>query len=70
VTFLDLCFIGSIGFDDHLTDSSLAMFLFASAGLGEGCSAGVCQQIVENKQKFFFISNHKPPASPVAYELS
>jgi len=25
VTFLDLCFIGSVGFDDHSTDSSLAV---------------------------------------------
>jgi hypothetical protein len=33
------------------------------AGFDGGCSAGVDQQIVENKQKFFFTSIHKPPAS-------
>jgi hypothetical protein len=43
VTFFDLCFIGSVGFDDHLTDLSLASILFASAGFGAGCSAGVYQ---------------------------
>jgi len=60
VTFFDLCFIGFVGFDDHLTDSS--SILFASAGFGGGCSANVYQQIAENKQKFFFISIHKLPA--------
>ena len=38
--FFNLCFIGSVGLDDHLTDSSLASILFASAGLGGGWSAG------------------------------
>jgi len=52
-----------VGFDDHLTDSSLASILFASAIFGGGCSTGAYQQIVKNKQKFFFISIHKPPAS-------
>jgi len=46
-----------------LTDSSLASILFASAGFGAGCSAGVYQQIEINTQKFFYISIHKPPAS-------
>jgi hypothetical protein len=41
LNFFNLCFIGSVGFDDHLTDSSLASILFASAGFGGGCSAGV-----------------------------
>jgi hypothetical protein len=59
--FFDLCFIGSVGFDDHLTNSSLASILLASAGFGGG-SAGTYQQIVKNMQKFFFISIHKPPA--------
>ena len=63
MTFSDLCFIGSDDFDDYLTDSSLASILFASAGFGAGCSAGVYQQIEKNTQKFFFISIHKPPAS-------
>jgi len=63
VTIFDLCFIGSVGFDGHLTDSSLTSILFASAGLGAGCSAAVYQKIGNNKQKFFFISIHKPPAS-------
>jgi hypothetical protein len=63
VIFFDLCFIGSVGFDDYLTDSSLASILFASAGFGAGCSAGVYRLIGSNKQKFFFISIHKPPAS-------
>jgi hypothetical protein len=49
--FFNLCFIGSVGFDDHLTDSSLASILFASASLGGGCSAGVYHQIVKNMQK-------------------
>ena len=60
--FFNLCFIGSIGFDDHLTESSLASVLFASASLGGGWSAGAYQQIVKNMQKNF-ISIHKPPAS-------
>jgi len=37
--------------------------LFASVGFGAGCSAGVNQLTVINKQKFFFITIHKPPAS-------
>jgi hypothetical protein len=49
--FFNLCFIGSVGFDDHLTDSSLASILFASTSLGGGCSAGEYQQIVKNMQK-------------------
>ena len=52
--FFNLCFIGSVGFDDHLTDKSLASILFASASFGGGgCSAGVYQQIVKNVQKNF-----------------
>jgi hypothetical protein len=43
VTIFDLSFIGSVGFDDHLTDSSPARILFASHGFGAGCSAGVYQ---------------------------
>ena len=37
--------------------------LFASVGFGAGCLADVCQLTVTNRQKFFFISIHKPPAS-------
>jgi hypothetical protein len=63
-----------VGFDDHLTDSSLASILFASASFGGGCSAGAYQQIVKNMQKFFFISIHKPPASirfaPIKHALA
>jgi hypothetical protein len=49
--FFNPCFIGSVGLDDHWTDSSLASILFASASLGGGCSAGVHHQIVKNMQK-------------------
>ena len=34
--FFDLCFIGSVGFGDHLTNLLLATTLFASAGVA-GC---------------------------------
>jgi hypothetical protein len=47
VIFFNLCFIGPVGFDDHLIDSSSSI-LFASASFGGGCSAGVYQQIVKN----------------------
>jgi hypothetical protein len=57
--FFNLCFIGSVGFDDHLTDSSLVSILFASTSLGGAYSAGACQQIVKNMRKKF-ISIHKP----------
>jgi hypothetical protein len=43
VTFFDLCFIGSVGFDNHWTDSSAASILFASAGFGAACSVGAYQ---------------------------
>jgi hypothetical protein len=46
-----------------LSDSSLANILFDSAKFGGGYSAGVYPQLVINKQKFFFTSIHKPPAS-------
>ena len=73
VKIFDLCFIGSVGFDDHLIDKSLASILFASASLGGGCSDDVYQQIVRNMQKNF-ISIHKPPASirfaPIKYALA
>ena len=49
--FFDLCFIGSVGFGDHLTVLLLATTLFASASFGGGCSAGAYQQIVKNMQK-------------------
>jgi hypothetical protein len=38
-----------------LTDSTLVTILSASASYGGGCSAGVYQQIVINKQRFFFM---------------
>jgi len=50
LNFFDLCFIGSVGFDDHLIDSSLASILFASASFGGGWSDGVYQQVVRNMQ--------------------
>jgi hypothetical protein len=56
LNFFNLCFIGSVGFDDHLTDSSLASILFASAGFVGGCSAGVYQQIVKIGKKFYLNS--------------
>ena len=46
-TFFDLCFIGPVGFDDHLTDASLASTFFASAIFGGGCCDGAYQQIVK-----------------------
>jgi hypothetical protein len=46
-----------------LTDLSLANILFDSAKFSGGCSAGLYQKLVINKQKFFFISIHKPPVS-------
>jgi hypothetical protein len=55
--FFDLCFIGSVGFDDHLTDSSLASILFASASFGGGCSAGAYQQLVKNMQKKIYFNS-------------
>jgi hypothetical protein len=56
-TFFDLCFIGPVGFDDHLTDASLARTLFASAGFGGGCSDGAYQQIEKNYVKILFYLN-------------
>ena len=71
--FFNLCFIGSVGFDDHLIDESLPSSLFISASLGGSCSDGVYQQIARNIQKNF-ISIHKPPASirfaPIKYALA
>jgi hypothetical protein len=46
----NLCFIGPVGFDEHLTDSSLASILFASASFGGGWSASAYQQFVKNMQ--------------------
>jgi hypothetical protein len=43
--------------------TSFDLCFIGSVGFDGGCSAGVDQQIVENKQKFFFISIHKSPAS-------
>jgi hypothetical protein len=55
-----LYFIGSVGFDDHVTDSSLVSILFASTGLGGAYSAGAYQQIVKNMQKkFISILSHR-----------
>jgi hypothetical protein len=57
-----------------LTDSSLATILFALASFGGGRSTGVLQQIVQNMQKFFFISIHKSPVSirfaPIKHTLA
>jgi hypothetical protein len=47
--------IGSVGFDDHLIDSSLASIFFTSASFGCCCSAGAYQQIVKNMQKIYKI---------------
>jgi hypothetical protein len=55
--FFDLCFIGSAGFGDHLTDSSFAGILFASAGFGGGCSSDAYQQIVKKCVKILFYLN-------------
>jgi hypothetical protein len=71
--FFNLCFIGSVGFDDHSNDESLASILFVSASFGGGCSAGAYRQILKNMQKKF-ISIHKPPASirfaPIKHALA
>ena len=64
VTFFYLYFIGSVCLDDYLTDLSMASLLFASTGFGDGCSAGgYPTNCKKHKQKFFYISIHKPPAS-------
>jgi hypothetical protein len=72
--FFDLCFIGSVGFGDHLTDPSFASIWLVSASFGGGCSSSAYQQIVKNMQKFFSISIHKPPASirfaPIKHALA
>jgi hypothetical protein len=52
--FFYLCFIGSVGFDSHLTDLSVASVLFASASFGGGCSAGAYQQIEVSEIICFF----------------
>ncbi len=54
----DLWFIGSVGFNDYLTDKSLASILFASAGSGAGCSAGEKKLEAISKNSFLsqFIS--------------
>jgi hypothetical protein len=71
---LDPRFIGSVGLNDDLTDSSLAIILFDSVGCVAGCSAGVYQLNLTNQQKFFFISIHKPLASirfaPIKHTLA
>jgi len=54
LNFFYLCFIGSVGFDDKLTDSSMASILFAAASFSGGCAAGANQQIVKNMQKKFY----------------
>jgi hypothetical protein len=75
MVFFNLCFIGSVSFDDHLTDSSLASILFAytSFGGGGGCFAGAYQQIVKICKKIL-ISIHKAPASirfaPIKHALA
>jgi len=45
--FFDLCFIGSVGFGDHFTDSSFVSILFASVGFVAGSSVCVYQQVVK-----------------------
>jgi hypothetical protein len=55
--FFDLYFIGSVCLDDHLTDLSMARFLFAATGLGDGCSAGGYQTNCKNIRKFLFYIN-------------
>ena len=57
LNFFNLCFIGSVGFDDHLTDSSFASILFASARFEGGCSSGAYQQIVKKYAKILFYIN-------------
>ena len=61
--FFDLCFIGSVGFDDDLTDSSLAVSCSLQSNLVLVVRLSVYPLTVINNQKFFFISIHKPPAS-------
>jgi hypothetical protein len=38
--FFDLCFIASVGFDDHLIDLLFASILLAPASFCGGCSSG------------------------------
>jgi len=55
--FFNICFIGSVDFNDHLTDSPFESILFDSASFGGGCSAGAYQQIVKNMQKKFYLNS-------------
>jgi len=64
--FLNLCFSGSVGLDDHLTDQPLASILFASVSLGGGCFARAYQKIVSDRGPgaFSIDSIEKSPHSP------
>jgi hypothetical protein len=61
--FFDLCFIGSVDFDDDLTDSSLEVSCSLQSDLVLVVQLSVNPLTEINKQKFCFISIHKPPAS-------
>jgi len=52
-----ICFIGSVGFGDHFTDSSFAIILFDSARFEGDCSSGPYQQIVKKYAKILFYIN-------------
>ena len=63
MTIFYLCFSESVCLEGHLTDLSMASILSASTGCGNGFSGGIYQiNHKKHKQKFFFISIHKPPA--------
>jgi hypothetical protein len=63
--FFYLCFIGSVGFDDCLTDSSLPVSCSLQLNLVLVVRLAYTNYklTVISRQKFFFISIHKPPAS-------
>ena len=58
----DLCFIGSVGFNNHLAGSSPAGILFASADLLLVVVPTDTNDLVRIS-KNSFLSIHKPPAS-------
>jgi hypothetical protein len=57
VTFFALCFVGTVGFDNQLTDSSLASILFVSAGFSGGFVLPAYTNKLQKIRKFLFYLN-------------